>query len=370
MTKTMAKLKVAQVRWCEPTGGVERVLRDIARYADTSRFDIRFFFLARGGPFMEEIQHLGYRVELIPASRGYDMGLRLNLARRLWQFRPDVVHEHGIPPLVRPILRWSTGAPLLGFEHGEIAINLRKGKPWLNVLNGTEYRLFSQAVVVNSAANGALVQATHGLPPERVKVVHIGVDLDAFRPCPAASSEFPGLELGYVGRVQNYDKGVDLLPPIVEKLLAAGCENLQLRVIGDGPDLAGLQAQVAARGLSPYFEFLGARSDVAALLPQIDILIVPSRMEAFGLVSIEALAAGTSVVASDLPGIREVLAAAPDTRLVPSDDTAAFAAAAADLWRQNGRRRSAAGRTYVAANFDIRRTVADLLELYVASVRP
>jgi glycosyltransferase involved in cell wall biosynthesis len=366
----MGRIKVAQVRWCEPTGGVERVLRDIARYADPSRSDLRFFFLARSGPFMGDIQNMGYQVDLIPASSGSDISMRWNLAQRLRQFGPDVIHEHGIPPLVRPIMRWATGATLLGFEHGEIAINERKGKPWLNSLNGTEYRLFSQTVVVNSAANGALVQITHGLTPERIKVVHIGVDLDAFQPCPGDNNRFPGPVLGYVGRVQNYDKGVDLLPGIVKSLLAAGCDDLRMQVIGDGPDLASLQSQVIDQGLSPYFEFFGARSDVAALLSQIDILVVPSRMEAFGLVSIEALAAGTSVVASDLPGIREVLASAPDTRLVNAGDTTAFGAAAMELWQQNGRRRSAAGRAYVAANFDIRRTVADLQELYAASVRP
>lgn len=369
----MKKIKVAQVRWCEPTGGVERVLRDIGRYIDSSRFHLGFFFIARGGPFKDELQRLGHHVELIPAHNGYDLRMRIELARRLRQFRPAIVQEHGVPVLVRPFIRWSTKAPLLGFEHGEIAINRRKGKPWLNLVNGLEYQLFSECVVVNSAANGMLVRETHHLPPERVKVVHIGIDLDEFRQYPLVpppSSDISNkLVLGYVGRIQNYDKGTDLLPQIVGLMVDDGLENLEIRVIGDGPDLADLKADIARLHLTKYFQFMGLRKDVANLLAEIDILVMPSRMEAFGLVAIEALAAGVRVVASDLPGIREVVANAPDTCLVSPDIASGFAEAIVKLWEIHGKQRSQQGRVYVSTYFDIRRTVTELQEIYIASVQ-
>jgi hypothetical protein len=67
-----ARLKIAQVRWVEINGGPERMLRDLAVFLDSSQFDVRFFFLKRGGPYVDELRSMGYVVEVIQAWNGYD----------------------------------------------------------------------------------------------------------------------------------------------------------------------------------------------------------------------------------------------------------------------------------------------------------
>ena len=108
----------------------------------------------------------------------------------------------------------ATGTPLVSFAHGEIEINRRKGKSWLNWLNGIEYRLFSERVIVNSAANGQLIATTPHLPSGKIQVVHLGLDLEQFQFGETATGSSEELVLGYVGRLEMYCKGVDYLPKL------------------------------------------------------------------------------------------------------------------------------------------------------------
>lgn len=365
------KFKVAQVRWAEMSGGPERMLRDLAAYLDRTQFDMRFFFLGHGGPYAEELQAMGYPVEVIPARNGYDPVMRFNLLRRLRAFGPHIIHDHGVPPLVRPFLRLATSATLLGFEHGEIEINRRKGKPWLNWLNGIDYHLFVRQVMVNSAANAQLVCVTHGLSMEQVKVVHLGIDLRQFPSSipPRTATEEEILIIGYVGRLQNYDKGVDYLPQLAHKLVQMGLQKFRLRIVGDGPDRVAVQTLAEQLKVAEYLEFLGRRTDIPALMADMDILVLPSRMEAFGLVGLEALAAGMRIAAFSLPGIQEILAGCAKVRLVPPGDLPALAHAVLDLWQQNGKQRDVAAQKYVAENFSAQCMVRKIEQSYLAFER-
>lgn len=363
------KIRVAQLRWGEPTGGPERVLRDVAVYLNREQFDMGFFSLACGGSYESEIRALGYPFSVIPARSGRDLGMRCELARQLRAFRPDLIHEHGLPPLVRPVIKWVTGAPLLSFEHGEIEINRRKGKPWLNWLKGIEYRLFVERIIVNSSANQRLVTETHHLPPEHVQVIHLGLDLEQFQFGGAATAPLQELVLGYVGRLQSYDKGADFLPQLVRQLSEHGLKSFRLKVVGDGPDRELVLRSAEQLGVANRIEFLGRRDDVAELLASMDVLVVPSRLEAFGLSAIEALAVGTRVVAFAVDGLSEVLGDCPEARLVAPGDVHGMAEAVLALWNQYGKQRSLAGRRYVEERFDARRMTRELEQVYRKAAR-
>jgi len=356
------KIKIAQIRWGENIGGVERVLRDIAHYSNRDIFDQRFFFLARGGPYEKEIRIMGYPFIVIPARNGYDLNMRIKLASQLRDFRPDVVIVHGVPPLIRPIISFATGTHQITFDHGEIEINRRKGKPWLNYIKSIEYKLFCERIIVNSAANAQLVIKTHRLHPNRVQVIPLGIDLSQFQfdDKLVLSQDTSKLILGYVGRIQNYDKGTDLLPLIAQQLLNLCLFDFRLDIIGDGPDRQNIENMVKHLGVEGNICFLGKRDDVPELLRNIDILIVPSRTEAFGLVAIEALATGTRVVASAIEGLNEILNECPEAALVPVEDVPGFATAVLSIWKHYGKQRSILGRRYVEERFDARRMTNEL----------
>jgi len=357
------KVRITHIRWGESTGGVERFLKDLAFNYDRELFEMRFIFLSCGGPYEEEMRSGGHHVAVIPAENGYEIGLRFRLIQELRKNIPDLIHVHGGPPLLIPFVKLFLRIPVLYFDHGHIEINQRKGKAWLNFLNGLEMKLISNGVVVNSEVNGALVMHTHHLHKNCIKVIHLGIDLDYFKPSERSISSQHML-LGYVGRIQNYDKGVDYLPLLAVRLLNIGLHDFSIRVIGDGPDMLQLRNVTSTLGVSSHFEFLGRCNDIPELLKGIDVLVVTSRTEAFGLVAVEALAMGCKVVAFAVGGLPEVLSGCSMARIVPPDDIGAMAQALIELWNSREIDCSKDGIIFVKQYYDIKRMTRELQQHY------
>ena len=193
------------------------------------------------------------------------------------------------------------------------------------------------------------------------RVVPNGVDLDVFV---VEDREAARNELGLdsrplavaVGRLSR-QKGMDVLLaawPEIERRVP----DAQLVVIGSGPEEDELRRRAGSARL------LGARDDVPSWLAAADVLVVPSRWEGLAYVVLEAMAAGRSVVATDVAGMREALG---DTGvLVPPEDPAALAVAVAGaLKRPHG----AGARERVERLYDVRRATQGMADLYAEVLR-
>jgi UDP-glucose:(heptosyl)LPS alpha-1,3-glucosyltransferase len=142
----------------------------------------------------------------------------------------------------------------------------------------------------------------------------------------------------FVGRLAAR-KGLDTLLEAVAPILSGGGHYLLLSGVPDlsVPGTAELMAQInafmAKKGLSDYIKFLGFRRDVSRLMASADLMIHPARIEAFGLVLVEALATGLPLVATCVDGIPEVLADTDVPMVEPGDPGALRAAILAVLDR-------------------------------------
>jgi glycosyltransferase involved in cell wall biosynthesis len=138
---------------------------------------------------------------------------------------------------------------------------------------------------------------------------------------------------------------------------------LTLRIAGDG-ELRGELAQLAARlGIAERVEFLGALPDVEPLLAQSEALLLSSSFEGFPSVCVEAMAAGTFVIARDAgAGVREILRAPRTGRIVVDSTPAAFASAVRDYWQH--RSVDVAAARAMAANYVIAPIALRYLELF------
>ena len=129
---------------------------------------------------------------------------------------------------------------------------------------------------------------------------------------------------------QDRVKGLDRLVAALAEVRAV-VPGIVLLVAGrEGDDSATLRRQVGGLGLDDAVRFLGHRSDVAALLAASDVFVLPSRREGLPGSVLEAMAAGTPIVANDLPQVREVVGP-QEARLVPCEDISALAAAVVGL---------------------------------------
>ena len=221
----------------------------------------------------------------------------------------------------------------------------------------------------------------YGADVGRVEVVPPGVDHEIFRPLPpqARAAERAALGLGagpvllFAGRIQPL-KGADLA---VDAFAELGDPTAVLLVVGgpsgpDGPDeLARLHTRVAELGLAERVRFVPPQShaDLARYYRAVDVCLVPSHSESFGLVALEAAACGTPVVAAAVGGLSSLVDDGVTGHLVDSRDPGDYAAPIARLLADPvlaatmGANAEAASRRYAwsmtAAR--LRRLYADLL---------
>jgi len=141
--------------------------------------------------------------------------------------------------------------------------------------------------------------------------------------------------IGAMGRLHSI-KGFDLLLEAVVELRAAG-QPFELRIAGEGPERGALEALARQLRLEDHVRFCGWADDPLTFLNGVDLFVVPSRQESFGLVVIEALAAGVPVIASATEGPEEVLRGGRFGALVARENVAGLAQAlggAFDNWGQ------------------------------------
>jgi glycosyltransferase involved in cell wall biosynthesis len=164
----------------------------------------------------------------------------------------------------------------------------------------------------------------------------------------------------FVGRLEA-QKGVDrLLVALASPSLAA--TSFRLVVVGDGPARIELESLARLLGISERVRFAGARPGLSAMQAA-DLVVCPSRYEGMPLVPMEAILAGTAVVASPIAPHRELLGRIP-AGLLPEDDRA-WASGLGDLLRDPARLQAlVAEQALLRPRFSLDRVVNEYSALY------
>jgi glycogen synthase len=313
----------------------------------------------------------GPEVAYAPALEALSVGLAM--ARD--PVAADVVHTHtwyvGLGGMLTQAIH---DLPLVVTLH-----SLEPLRPWKADQLGTGYAVSTWAerlaveraerVIAVSAQMRADILSHFQVAPERVVVIHNGVDADAFRRTEArevlARHQVREPYVLFVGRISE-QKGIfqlreaaRALPDEVSLVLCASSP--------DTPELAArLQAAVAGRPRVQWINAMLPVSEVVQLYSHAAVFACPSIYEPFGLINLEAMACGTPVVASRVGGIPEVVVDGETGWLVPPGDPAALAEALrvslADPTR--ARRMGEAGRRRVEAHFSWDRIAEHTLAVY------
>ncbi len=248
--------------------------------------------------------------------------------RLLDDLAPDVVHVHepAVPMVSLAAATWGGAATVATFHAWSAGGRVYRaaGPVLARWLRGLDAR-----IAVSDAA-AAFHAGALGLPGSAFDTIPNGIDVARFADAdPMPSVTAPSLV--FVGRLEPRKGLEDLVRAMV--LLKATHPDLRLYVVGDGPERERCRALLPTR-LRSDVVFLGRVDDheVPRLLAAATVFVSPARGgESFGIVVAEAMAAGATVVATDLPGHRSVATDGVDARLVPPRDPAALAEAIAAL---------------------------------------
>jgi len=187
----------------------------------------------------------------------------------------------------------------------------------------------------------------------RLAVVRCGVDLEVFQPRPEPGNRAP--EILCVGRLVPA-KGQHILVEAVGRLHAAGLP-FHLTLVGDGPDMASLQALVRQLALDGRVTFVGAvgQGQVLDYYDQADIFVLASFAEGVPVVLMEAMAKEIPCVATHITGIPELIDHGKDGLLVSPGHVEALAEALRRLLQDGALRQrlGANGRRKVAAHYNL-----------------
>jgi len=292
-------------------------------------------------------------------------GLPRLLAGVLRDDAPDLVQLHLPHPaacaaVLRALPRGAGAGPALCiWYHADITrqrLGARLVRPLVRACLG---RADGVAVSTATLRDGSSLLAPHR---ERVRVIPFGIDADGW----AATTPAPDGPFLFVGRLVYY-KGLRLLIEAVRRTPEA-----RLVVVGGGPLRRGLERQALGEGLAGRVRFAGELSDgdLRREMGEARALVLPSdgAGETFGVVQLEAMAAGLPVISTRLPtGVAEVNCDGETGRVVPPGDTAALAAALAEILAapETARAWGEAGRKRVGARFG-RDTMLDALEAWYA----
>jgi glycosyltransferase involved in cell wall biosynthesis len=175
----------------------------------------------------------------------------------------------------------------------------------------------------------------------------------------------PGTRLiGAVGRLWQQKRLKDLI--WATDLLHVIRDDVHLLVIGDGPQREALERYARQCHVADHVHFLGLRHDVPRLMARFDVLWLASSFEGLPNVVMEAMSAGVPVVASDIPGNRELVVSGETGYLVPLGDRAAYARLAHKILENPALRvrLGDAARERIAREFTVEAMVAAHAALY------
>ena len=329
-------------------GGVEGHVREVARSLRAQGHEVVVWTVDRGerlGTGLVDGIPVRWLPTPLPAGRPSALARFVREAGPAWRAwsaawatdRPEVLHVHCFGPngVYAVLLHHRRDVPLVVSGHGETLMDPEVFADSAQLRFGLR-RALREASAVTACSPVALADLGARFGLRGGSVVPNGIRLDPAVPVHAA---YRGFEVGggtvpsvvAVGRLERV-KGFDLLLEAFARVVGR-LPEARLRIGGTGTQERALADAAAAAGIADAVTFLGRLSaeQVAAEFAAADVVVVPSRREAFGLVVLEAWRSGTPLVATDRDGPADLVADGRTGLLVNPEDPDALAEAVVGL---------------------------------------
>ncbi|MEX2245377.1 MAG: glycosyltransferase family 4 protein [Dehalococcoidia bacterium] len=323
------------------------------------------------------------RISLSSLLANFSVRAYLKLRELSREHRFDIVHDnqtlsYGV---------WAahaTGFPLVATIHHPLSYDLRNAlrqartayerarrilwSPWM--MQEVVARRIERIIVVSETSKVDVMDA-FGLPEDRIRVVHNGIDTDTFRPLPDVERQ-PD-KLLYVGNSEDRNKGarylleaLDILKDELDfRVTFVDNEKWQLKLAPRLVDELGLHSRVDFTGRITTPELVRHYNEAR-------LLVSSSLHEGFGLPLAEAMSCGTPVIGTQIGAFREIVRHGEDGWLVPPGDSRALAEAIRMMWNDPSLRErlGEAGRRRILDRFSWRRAAEQTVAVYEEVARP
>jgi glycosyltransferase involved in cell wall biosynthesis len=364
-------LKVLHVIHSSALSGPQRHLFDIAKAIDKDRFHIEV--ACPDGWLSKELEKNKIMTHQVELKDGFSIRSLLSLYNIVRRRKYDIIHAHmGRTGLYARLVGAMTGVPviitehLVAHDHSWIKNPLKRRLHLMgHVLSN---RMATLIIAVSKEARDSYIER-QGISPRKVITIHNFVDTDI-----VATEEEAGelrrklginkesIVVGFLGRL-DWRKG---LKTIVDA--AEGLKGVKFLIVGGGNAREGLIDEIRRKGMDQNFILTGVRQDVPQLMKAMDIFVFPTEAgyESFGIVVIEAMAAGTPVIVSDIEPLREIIINGENGILIPWKDPGALRSAILRLINDKDlmKRLGEEGRKTVLKRFSLRKAIREIEKVY------
>lgn len=326
----MTGLKVLQLGTVGPLYGAERWILALIRNLDPVRIESHVAVIAdqpgAAAPLLDATRALGFATHSIDAPGRFNWAAVRGLRDLVQRGGFDIVHSHGYKA---DIITWlalrGTKTKMVSTPHGWSANAGWKLQAY-EALGRRAMRRFNAVVPLSDDLYNGL--AADQAIASRLHKITNGVDIDEIlepMPVPAELTAFrgEGPVIGYIGQlIARKD-----VATLITAFASWNRKDARLVLVGEGPARTELIEQAQALGVDDRVLFTGFRADRLAWLKAFDAFVLPSRLEGIPRCLMEALVAGVPVIASDIPGNRDIVHDGETGLLFPTGDAAALTSA-------------------------------------------
>lgn len=363
-------MKILQISSAQAFGGGERHLADLANSLAAGGHEVHVV-VRSNSPLLAELKLPKENVSTLPLRNALDARSASGLAKLVKTHQIEIVHAHMARdyPLAAYAVRRNPGARLIVTRHVLFP---------LNRLHKVTLAHVSRVIAVSDAVAREL-KAQALIAPERITVVQNGIDLQKIED---ARSRFNRAEfcrrwdlplesalVGSIGTLTLLKGHEDFLQAAAKVrdtspsafFIVSGTESPATQAYR-----RRLEHMIRQLGLSDRVRLIGRLDDISELYCALEVFVSASHSESFGLAIVEAMAAGTAIVATDTGGAQEILRDGSTALLVPIGGIEAMARAINELLGHQEKRRTLAAnaREDAEQRFSLERMVAETEKIY------
>lgn len=301
-------------------GGTPTVVRELAsRLHLMPELCVEVACLSRWGPVAEQLRIAGISVTALGARGPADLRVFCRLDR--------LIRARGYDTLVSFLVHANAAAAVMKMIHPRLrciqSIQTTQPGPRWHWMVQRVAQPSAEAVLVPSESVARVASDRSGIERERIVVIANAIEPDDFAQLYPEKNAGPE-QIGFIGRLDPIKQ-----VPLLVRQFAILCKkrDVHLHIFGQGSEQGKIEAEINRLGLNDRVTLHGVIAKPADALRRIGQLVLPSSAEGFGLVLIEAIAAGVPVVANDAPGIRDVVRGGKTGLLVNVDADDALAIA-------------------------------------------
>ena len=361
----MNKKKILFVITSLGYGGAERLLIHYVSKLNKNKYDFLVCSLRdKPDDLLPDISEYTPVIKLNLSNR-FNPSITFKLIKLFKDFKPDLIHTHLFQPRIYATLAYL-------FYRNAILITQKH-----NNVNGIKHHIFiffemicislnERVIAISESVKNSLIKFEL-VSPKKIFVLPNCIDYQHFNNYNVVNTDIEekrdDIVIGVVGRLER-QKGVKYLI-LAMKIILNRYPKATLDIIGDGSQLLKLQKLAEKIGISNSVKFFGKFGDVIPFYKKMDIFVLSSIYEGFGIVLLEAMATGVPVIATNVDGIKEIIIDMNNGILVPTKNPKAIADAITRIINDSELRKNLIDQGFKQAKlYDVKEHVMKLDNFY------